>query len=97
MHARGAIVSATIQLCRDLGLEVTAEGIERPSQFAALMRHQPLLLQGYLIARPVVQEEVAALVARMPQIGEHLVLEAGGVPEPASVVSLFHSARQRSK
>jgi diguanylate cyclase (GGDEF)-like protein len=92
-----AIVSATIQLCRDLGLEVTAEGIERPSQFAALMRHQPLLLQGYLIARPVVQEEVPALAARMPQIGEHLVLEAGGVPEAASVVSLFHSARQRSK
>ncbi len=29
-----AIVSATIQLCRDLGLEVTAEGIERPRQFA---------------------------------------------------------------
>jgi hypothetical protein len=28
-----AIVSATIQLCRDLGLEVTAEGIERPAQF----------------------------------------------------------------
>jgi hypothetical protein len=33
----------------------------------------------------------------MPQIGEHLVLEAGGVAEAASVVNLFHSARQRSK
>ena len=92
-----AIASATIQLCRDLGLEVTAEGIERPAQFAALMRHQPLLLQGYLIARPVVQEEVPALAARMPQIGESLVLEAGGMAEAPSVVNLFHSARQRSK
>jgi diguanylate cyclase (GGDEF)-like protein len=92
-----AIASATIQLCRDLGLEVTAEGIERPAQFAALMRHQPLLLQGYLIARPVVQEAVPALAARMPQIGESLVLEAGGMPEAPSVVTLFQSARQRSK
>jgi diguanylate cyclase (GGDEF)-like protein len=92
-----AIASATIQLCRDLGLEVTAEGIERPAQFAALMRHQPMLLQGYLIARPVVPEEVPALAARMPQIGQSLVLDAGGIPEPAKVVTLFHSSRQRSK
>ena len=41
-----AIAAATIQLCRDLGLEVTAEGIERPAQFAALMRHQPTVAAG---------------------------------------------------
>jgi diguanylate cyclase (GGDEF)-like protein len=93
----GAIASATIQLCRDLGLEVTAEGIERPAQFAALMRHQPLLLQGYLIARPVPQGEVPELVARIPRIGEHLLLEAGGAADPAPVVALFPSVRQRSK
>ena len=97
-----AIVSATIHLCRDLGLEVTAEGIERPAQFAALMRHQPLLLQGYLIARPVVEAEVPGLVARMPRIGEDLMLEAGGLSDTArlanaSVVSLFPSTRQRSQ
>jgi diguanylate cyclase (GGDEF)-like protein len=93
----GAIASATIQLCRDLGLEVTAEGIERPAQFAALMRHQPLLLQGYLIARPTVPADIPALVERMPRIGESLVLEAGGMADTATVVTLFHSARQRSK
>ena len=92
-----AIVSATIQLCRDLGLEVTAEGIERPAQFAALMRHQPLMMQGYLIAWPVVPAEVPALVARMPEIGEQLMLEAGGIVDSRAVVSFFPSARQRSK
>jgi EAL domain-containing protein (putative c-di-GMP-specific phosphodiesterase class I) len=92
-----AIAAATIHLCRDLGLEVTAEGVERPAQFAALMRHQPLLLQGFLIARPVVPEEVPSLVARMPRIGESLLLESGGIPDAATVVTLFHSPRQRSK
>ncbi|MEO8313261.1 MAG: EAL domain-containing protein [Pseudomonadota bacterium] len=92
-----AIVSATIQLCRDLTLEVTAEGIERQAQFAALMRHQPLMMQGYLIARPVAAAEVPALVDRLPEIGEHLLLDSTGLAESMAVVSLFPSARQRSK
>jgi EAL domain-containing protein (putative c-di-GMP-specific phosphodiesterase class I) len=94
-----AIVSATIQLCRDLGLEVTAEGIERPAQFAALLQHQPLLLQGYLIARPTVQAQVPELVARMPQIAQSLLLQAGmaGMAGTPSVVTPFPSWRQRSK
>jgi diguanylate cyclase (GGDEF)-like protein len=92
-----AIVNATLQLCKDFGLEVTAEGIERPQQFLSLMRQQPMLLQGYLISRPVVESKVAELVLRMPQITEGLLLESGGASTPASVVSLFPSSRERSK
>lgn len=92
-----AIVSATIQLCRDLGLEVTAEGIERPRQFQALLQFQPLLLQGFLLSRPVAPSLVEETVRRIPQAAMALLLESGGVPEPAPVISLFPSSRQRSK
>lgn len=92
-----AIVSATIQLCRDLGLEVTAEGIERPRQFQALLRFQPLLLQGFLLSRPVAPSLVEETVRRIPQAATALLLESGGLPEAAPVISLFPSSRQRSK
>jgi EAL domain-containing protein (putative c-di-GMP-specific phosphodiesterase class I) len=92
-----AIASATIQLCRDLGLEVTAEGIERPRQFHALLQFQPLLLQGFLLSRPVAPSLVEETVRRIPQAAMALLLESGGVPEPAPVISLFPSSRQRSK
>jgi diguanylate cyclase (GGDEF)-like protein len=92
-----AIVSATLQLCRDLGLEVTAEGIERPRQFEALLRFQPLLLQGFLLSRPVAAELVEETVRRIPQVAAGLLLESGGGPVAAPVINLFPSSRQRSK
>jgi diguanylate cyclase (GGDEF)-like protein len=92
-----AIVSATLQLCRDLGLEVTAEGVERPRQFAALLRFQPLLLQGFLLSRPVQSDQVEDTVRRLPEAAASLLLESGGAPGTSPVVSLFPSSRQRSK
>jgi predicted signal transduction protein with EAL and GGDEF domain len=86
-----------LQLCHDLGLEVTAEGIERPRQFEALLRFRPLLLQGFLLSRPVAPELVEETVRRMPQVAAGLLLESGGVPEAAPVINLFPSSRQRSK
>ncbi len=44
-----AIARAIIALCRDLDLEVTAEGIERVGQLALLSSEPGLNLQGYLI------------------------------------------------
>jgi diguanylate cyclase (GGDEF)-like protein len=45
-----AIAGAIIDLCAELALEVTAEGIERPAQLACLLGHRRMHLQGYLIS-----------------------------------------------
>jgi len=68
-----SIARATIGLCRDLGLEVTAEGVERLEQFAALRSYRNISLQGYLLARPVCRDELLPLLERLPQHCEALV------------------------
>ncbi len=60
-----AIARAIIDLCGALGLKVTAEGIERPQQFAWLLGYRDLLLQGYLLCEPVPFEEVLAVKAAL--------------------------------
>lgn len=64
-----AITSAIVSLCEKLGLEVTAEGIERPEQLHLLIEHRLMCLQGYLISYPIESDAVVAAVANMP---EHL-------------------------
>jgi EAL domain-containing protein (putative c-di-GMP-specific phosphodiesterase class I) len=64
-----AIAQTIIELCRRLGLEITAEGVERVEQFAILARSSGMHVQGYLLSRPVsadaVRREIANLPARM--------------------------------
>ncbi len=48
-----AIARGIIGMCQGLGLEITAEGVERPSQLALLVGHRLMYLQGYLLAAPV--------------------------------------------
>jgi diguanylate cyclase (GGDEF)-like protein len=61
-----SIARATIALCRGLGLEVTAEGVERLEQFANLMSYRAITLQGYLLARPVTARDVPSVLASLP-------------------------------
>jgi EAL domain-containing protein (putative c-di-GMP-specific phosphodiesterase class I) len=46
------LLRGLVTLCRDLGLDVVAEGIERPSQLQALRDMGCGLGQGNLIGRP---------------------------------------------
>ncbi|HWJ36132.1 MAG TPA: EAL domain-containing protein [Steroidobacteraceae bacterium] len=69
-----AIATALINLCLGLGLDVTAEGVERPEQFAALAGYRSLHLQGYLIARPMAGDEVILAKRMMPRIMQDLLL-----------------------
>jgi EAL domain-containing protein (putative c-di-GMP-specific phosphodiesterase class I) len=60
-----AIANAIISLCRNLGLEITAEGVERLSQLAFL-RNSPLHLQGFLLSRPVAEQQVDEVILQLP-------------------------------
>jgi EAL domain-containing protein (putative c-di-GMP-specific phosphodiesterase class I) len=46
------LVGSIVSLCRDLGIEIIAEGIETPAERDALVRVGGDLCQGYLFARP---------------------------------------------
>jgi diguanylate cyclase (GGDEF)-like protein len=78
------ITRAIIELCNGLGLEVTAEGIERPEQLAWLSDQSPMFLQGYLLSRAVPFAEILDLRATMPQRMQGLV--------PVSTSRRQHSA-----
>ena len=92
-----AITTALVGLCKGLGLAITAEGIERPEQFAALAEHRSIHLQGYLLSRPIAADQVVRAKETIPGIMQDLLLSvpatvrsaAPGVPRLASMASGF--------
>ncbi|MEP7245249.1 MAG: EAL domain-containing protein [Gammaproteobacteria bacterium] len=69
-----AIAQAIIGLCSSLGLEVTAEGIERSGQLALLWNYSRMHLQGYLLSRPIAPAALPNLLAHMPSRMQTLLL-----------------------
>jgi predicted signal transduction protein with EAL and GGDEF domain len=65
---------ALILLCEDLGIEVTAEGVERNTQFSCLAANPTLYVQGFLISPPVAEAEVPQAISTMPQAMQDLLL-----------------------
>ena len=65
-----AIIKATIGLAKDLKMSTTAEGVETSEQLNALRIAGASQAQGYLIAKPMPREEIAAFImdARKAQI-----------------------------
>jgi EAL domain-containing protein (putative c-di-GMP-specific phosphodiesterase class I) len=59
--AQQQIVASTVQLCRALGSEIIAEGVETVGERDALVAIGLDLLQGYLIARPAPELMVPSL------------------------------------
>ncbi|HEY4970350.1 MAG TPA: EAL domain-containing protein, partial [Steroidobacteraceae bacterium] len=80
-----AIARAIIDLCGALGLQVTAEGIERPQQFAWLLGYRDLLLQGYLLCEPVAFEEVLGVKATLASKINELLLTLPPRSRPRSL------------
>jgi diguanylate cyclase (GGDEF)-like protein len=74
-----AIARAIVGLCHNLGLEVTAEGIECPEQLALLADLPRMYLQGYLVARPVSAEKLLPIMAALPSHMESLLLASPAV------------------
>lgn len=56
-----AMVTAMIELARNLGMRALAEGVETEAQLAFLIERGCPLAQGFLFARPVPAEELEAL------------------------------------
>jgi EAL domain-containing protein (putative c-di-GMP-specific phosphodiesterase class I) len=54
-RVRRAIVHGVLVACRDLDIEVIAEGVETPGELAALRDLGVRLFQGFLFARPAVE------------------------------------------
>jgi diguanylate cyclase (GGDEF)-like protein len=81
------IAEAIINMSRGLGLEITAEGVERPEQFAYLVRHRAMFIQGYLLATPVPQQELVPLLSVVRQRARELLITCQARPafsaEPA--------------
>ena len=61
-HQDAAIVAAVAQLARNLGIEVVAEGIEKPSQLDTVVRIGCDGLQGFLFSAPRPASDIASLV-----------------------------------
>jgi diguanylate cyclase (GGDEF)-like protein len=92
-----AIARAIVGLCASLGLEVTAEGVERPEQLALLLSYPSICLQGYLICEPMAADSVPRAVANMPQELQSLLLTMPQPKfqehtEPAEATSLVRSS-----
>jgi diguanylate cyclase (GGDEF)-like protein len=80
-----AIVRAIIDLCEGLGLAVTAEGVERPTQLAWLLANRSIYVQGYLLSDAVPFDEVlqrrSMVIAKLQSLV--LSLESDAYRRPA--------------
>jgi EAL domain-containing protein (putative c-di-GMP-specific phosphodiesterase class I) len=59
-----AIVRAVVELGKELGIAVIAEGVETEQQFQVLKNLGCLQVQGYLLARPEPQKEARDMIKR---------------------------------
>jgi diguanylate cyclase (GGDEF)-like protein len=75
-----AIAVSIIGLCRNLGFEITAEGVERPEQLAMLIEQGATHVQGYLLCKAVAHDDLPGELAVLPGRLESLVLT---MPAPA--------------
>ncbi|HEX5650772.1 MAG TPA: EAL domain-containing protein, partial [Steroidobacteraceae bacterium] len=71
-----AIVHSIIRLCRNLGLQVTVEGVERVSQLDFLAACGEVSVQGFLMARPIEQSAIIDLVRGTRSTLDALLSEA---------------------
>jgi EAL domain-containing protein (putative c-di-GMP-specific phosphodiesterase class I) len=57
-------VRAVIELGKELGIAVIAEGVETEQQFQVLKNLGCLQVQGYLLARPIPQKQARDLIKK---------------------------------
>jgi diguanylate cyclase (GGDEF)-like protein len=82
-----AIARAIIGLCENLGLEVTAEGIERPEQLALLLGNPAMTLQGYLLSHPIKPEALPGILVSLRERLQSLLITVPAVKDMATVAA----------
>jgi diguanylate cyclase (GGDEF)-like protein len=80
-----AIARSVIALCHGLGLQVVAEGIERPEQLDALSQCGPVCVQGFLLAQAVETEAVPEEAQAAAERARDVMYRARGSAEGASL------------
>jgi diguanylate cyclase (GGDEF)-like protein len=95
-----AIVRSIVALCHGLGLQVVAEGVERPAQLEFLSHCGPIGVQGYLLAYPVetqdAEKEAHAAAARARNILEVSVKNAATETSNSPLVFVGTPGRRRT-
>lgn len=71
-----AIVRSIVGLCHSLGLQVTAEGVERASQLGPLLMDRGVQIQGFLVSRPLKAATVPVFLAEARRHLEQLARSA---------------------
>lgn len=59
-----AIVRSTLTLCQELGITQVAEGVETKEELNWLRSQNCSVIQGYLISKPLAEQELLTLVAQ---------------------------------
>jgi diguanylate cyclase (GGDEF)-like protein len=94
-----AIVRSIVALCHGLGLQVIAEGVERPAQLEFLSHCGPIGVQGYLLAYPVetqdAEKEAQAAAARARSILETTARNASAQAAGGTLVFVGSSGRRQ--
>jgi diguanylate cyclase (GGDEF)-like protein len=82
-----AIIRAVTGMCANLGITVTAEGVETAQQLSMLHAERCTEIQGYLFARPRPAQEIPAFISESSaSIRQHMLL-AKSCLDPISVHS----------
>jgi diguanylate cyclase (GGDEF)-like protein len=82
-----AIARAIIGLCENLGLEVTAEGVERSEQLALLLGNPAMTLQGYLLSHPIKSEAMPGTLAGLRDRLQSLLITVPAVSDMATAAA----------
>jgi len=92
-----AIVRSIIGLCHSLGLQVTAEGVERPAQLGVLLNDRGVQIQGYLVSRPINAATVPVFIDQARAHLEQLMIGAPAlVQETESNTTRLRTLRSSS-
>ena len=83
-----------IALCHGLGLEVVAEGVERPGQLKLLGQCGPIAVQGYLLAAPVEMQGAAEAADGAALLARSLLQDGMEAPD-GSLVFVGAKSRRR--
>ena len=89
-HLVRGMLRSIIDLSRNLGLKITAEGIEKPEHVALLREYACDYLQGYLTGKPVSATDIAAIILK------NYASQLRDQPHPAAVDPQFRSNMQSS-